>query len=155
MIPPRNATLVLPMREGAMLLAMKKRGFGAGRWNGMGGKPHEGESIPAAAVRELKEEIGLQIKEIDLEPCATLDFFFENRSDWDQRVHVFFVRRWTGSPTESEEMRPQWFPLGEIPFDAMWPDDRHWLPFVLAEKSVNAQFFFDNKGEKILRQEIQ
>ena len=37
---------------------MKKRGFGANRWNGYGGKTNEGESLEDAAIRELEEETG-------------------------------------------------------------------------------------------------
>lgn len=42
-----------------ILLGMKKRGFGAGRWNGFGGKIEEGESVDEAAKRELTEECSL------------------------------------------------------------------------------------------------
>jgi len=39
-----------------LLLGMKKRGFGAGKWNGFGGKIEVGETPRAAAIREMKEE---------------------------------------------------------------------------------------------------
>ena len=41
-----------------MLLGMKKVRFGRGKYNGFGGKADEGESMRAAAVRELREESG-------------------------------------------------------------------------------------------------
>lgn len=44
-------TLAFVLDAGKILLGMKKRGFGAGRWNGFGGKVHPGESIEAAAKR--------------------------------------------------------------------------------------------------------
>ncbi|MDR0650832.1 MAG: NUDIX domain-containing protein [Candidatus Peribacteria bacterium] len=43
--------------QGQLLLAMKKRGFGVGKWSGPGGKVEEGESISQAAVREVEEEV--------------------------------------------------------------------------------------------------
>ena len=55
--PLREATIVLLLRNDEVLLAMKKRGFGEGKWNGVGGKPNAGESIEEVAVRETKEEI--------------------------------------------------------------------------------------------------
>jgi len=44
-------TLVLVLQPGRVLLGMKKRGFGAGKWNGFGGKVQTGETIEAAARR--------------------------------------------------------------------------------------------------------
>ena len=44
-------TLVLVCNADKVLLGMKKRGFGEGRWNGFGGKVETGETIPEAAVR--------------------------------------------------------------------------------------------------------
>jgi 8-oxo-dGTP pyrophosphatase MutT (NUDIX family) len=150
-----STTLCLPLREGSILLGMKKCGFGEGRWNGMGGKVKKGENIEAATVRELEEEVGLRAATADLESCAVLDFFFDGKPEWDNRVHVFFIRKWEGEIVESDEMRPRWFSLNEIPFDTMWPDDRYWLPLVLGGESVEARFCFDNKGDAIIKQEIK
>ena len=44
-------TLVLVREPGKILLGMKKRGFGQGRWNGFGGKVENGESILEGAKR--------------------------------------------------------------------------------------------------------
>jgi 8-oxo-dGTP diphosphatase/2-hydroxy-dATP diphosphatase len=55
-------TLALLEKGNKILLGMKKRGFGVGRWNGFGGKVKEGEKIEEAVKRELKEEIGILAK---------------------------------------------------------------------------------------------
>jgi 8-oxo-dGTP pyrophosphatase MutT (NUDIX family) len=55
----RILTLCIIHKNSKILLGMKKRGFGAGFWNGFGGKVKEGESIEEAAKRETKEEIGV------------------------------------------------------------------------------------------------
>jgi hypothetical protein len=44
-------TLVLIRDKCRVLLGMKKRGFGAGRWNGFGGKVEAGETIVQGAIR--------------------------------------------------------------------------------------------------------
>ena len=57
-----------------ILLAMKKRGFGAGKFNGVGGKVVNGESIEEATVREAREEISVLICLADLSKKAVLNF---------------------------------------------------------------------------------
>ena len=46
-------TLIIIHDHPRLLLGMKKRGLGVGRWNGFGGKVHEGETIKEAAHPEL------------------------------------------------------------------------------------------------------
>ena len=53
MLSPKLLTLVLVVQPGRVLLGMKKRGFGVGKWNGFGGKVQPGESIEEAARRYI------------------------------------------------------------------------------------------------------
>ena len=89
--PLRQATLCFFVRKGEVLLAMKKRGFGEGRWNGVGGKPVKGETIQQAAIREAQEEIG--ITPTSIRQVATIDFYFPHHPDFDQQVHVFLAEK--------------------------------------------------------------
>lgn len=136
----RKVTLCFLVKGDEVLLAMKKRGFGVGRWNGVGGKKNKKETIKQAAIREAKEEVGVNIK--TLEKVATLDFYFAPNKDFDQQVIVFLVKAWEGEPKESEEMAPKWFKKNKLPFKKMWPDDIYWLPKVLNGKILNAEFLF-------------
>ena len=150
-----QATLCLLIKEGKVLLAMKKRGFGAGKWNGVGGKldfKKGDKNILAAAIRETKEEIGISPK--DLDRVAVLSFYFPYRKEWNQDVHVYLIKDWGGEPKESEEMLPKWFKINEIPFDQMWEDDKFWLPKVLEGKKIKAKFVF-KQGEKIAQHNIR
>ena len=62
----KQTTLCFLLNDrGEVLLAMKKRGFGTGKWNGVGGKVQEGEDIAAAALREIKEEIGVTVSQAE------------------------------------------------------------------------------------------
>lgn len=146
----RQTTLCFLRKEDSVLLGMKKRGFGTGRWNGIGGKTLPGESIVAAAVRELQEEIGVVVREEDLVPHGALKFEFKDREDWNQESHVFIIRAWQGEPKESEEMNPCWYNVRELPFDKMWMDDPCWLPSVLLGKTIRGWFLFDADAKEML-----
>jgi len=152
----KTATLCfLVKRESEeILLGLKKRGFGKNKYNGFGGKVNEKESIEDAALRELFEECSIDA--FDIEKFGELTFFFPYVKDksWDQTVHVFFSEQWTGEPVESDEMLPKWFNFNEIPFEKMWQDDKHWLPLVLANKKVKAEFTFGDDNETIIGMKI-
>jgi len=144
-------TLCLVYTPDQVLLGMKKRGFGANRWNGFGGKVKTGEDIADAAKRELLEEANIQVP--DLEPRGVLFFEFENQPDILE-VHLFSAGKYTGEPNETEEMKPQWFKHDQIPFTDMWPDDPYWLPLVLRGKKVEGKFLFKDKNT-ILKHEVK
>src|SRR5687767_14703897 len=129
----QQATLCFLMRgdpPAEVLLGLKKVGFGGGQYNGFGGKVEASETVAEAAVRELREETSVEVAVRDLERVGHLTFRFPARPEWDQVVHVFLAHRWEGSPKESPEMRPEWFGVRMIPYEAMWADDAHWLPWV-------------------------
>ncbi len=140
-------TLCIIYDHPRVLLGMKKRGFGAGRWNGFGGKLQEGETIEEAAKREIFEETGIAAH--SLEKKGIIEFEFRGNPEILE-VHIFRVTDFSGSPEESEEMRPQWFQIEEIPYDTMWPDDIHWLPLFLAGKRFKGRFLF-GENDTILK----
>jgi len=145
----RLATLCFLVKEDEILLAMKKRGFGVDKWNGVGGKVHENETIEEAAARETHEEIGVITNPKHLENCGNIKFYFNNKPDFDMHVHVFFAKNWQGEPVESEEMKPKWYKFTEIPYDQMWIDDTYWLPKVLNDRKIKAEFYFNKNATKI------
>ena len=61
-------TLVFVLDESQILLGLKKRGFGCGRWNGFGGKVENGETIVEAAKRFVKNSI-LPISRLNEPTC--------------------------------------------------------------------------------------
>jgi 8-oxo-dGTP diphosphatase len=148
----RDVTLCFLVRgnpPGEILLGFKKAGFGAGKYNGFGGKVEPGETVKSAAVREVEEEVGIKVSERELQPVARLTFLFSANPTWDRVAHVFIVTRWDGDPVESAEMKPTWFRVHEIPFDRMWQGDIHWVPRILAGERIQGHFTFGEDGEVV------
>jgi 8-oxo-dGTP diphosphatase/2-hydroxy-dATP diphosphatase len=143
-------TLCIVHQHPKILLGMKKRGFGAGRWNGFGGKLISGETIEQAAKREMKEEANIDI--IDFEKVGLIDFEFKGNTEILE-VHIFRVNEFAGEPEEGEEMKPQWYFIDEIPFREMWPDDKYWLPLFLKGKKFKGKFLF-GEGDSVLEHEL-
>ena len=155
----KEATICLLVKgnqkDKEILLAIKKRGFGVGKWNGVGGKidfEKGDKNVIDAAIRETEEEIGVRVKE--LEKVAILNFTFPYNRAWDQTVHVFLAQNWEKEPVESEEMAPRWFKIHEIPYDKMWDDDKVWLPNILEGKKLKADFIF-KEGEVLSSQNVK
>jgi mutator protein MutT len=144
-------TLVFLLEGDNILLAMKKRGFGSGRWNGVGGKIEPNETIEQAMIRETQEEIG--VTPLVFHPAAYLEFLFPDGMA-DMLVNTFLCTKWEGEPIETEEMAPRWFNVSDIPYEDMWEDDRYWLPQVLDGKSINGRFVFD-ENEKMLEHKVE
>lgn len=133
-------TLCLLHTDTHILLGRKKRGVGVGKWNGFGGKVEQGEKIEDAGRREVLEEAGIHLP--DIEKAGIIHFEFEGNPEiWE--VHIFRAKEFFGDPTESEEMEPKWFAIDEIPFDNMWGDDKYWLPLLLKGVKFKGKFNFD------------
>lgn len=143
-----RTTLVFLFKECNILLGLKKRGFGRGKWNGFGGKIQTGETTTRAACRELKEECAIDVRERDLEQFALLQFEFEGEST-NIEVNVYKTALFEGKETETEEMKPQWFDVSNIPFPQMWVDDKIWFPYMFSGKTFYAKFLFRGHDEII------
>lgn len=138
--PVDVATLVFVIRAGEVLLIEKRRGLGAGKVNAPGGRLEPGETPLAAAIREVEEEV--LVTPTDLLAAGLLRFqFLDGHSI---HVHVFRAAGALGEPGETAEALPFWCPLGAIPYERMWEDDRHWLPLLLAGVPFDGRFLFDD-----------
>jgi 8-oxo-dGTP diphosphatase len=137
--PEMVATLMFVMRADEVLLIRKKRGIGAGKINGPGGRIELGETPLECAVRETEEELHIRPRNV----LSAGELFF-HAEDEMPRIHayLFTATGYDGEPIETDEAIPLWTPINALPFDEMWDDDRLWLPAVLAGKTVRAWFTF-------------
>jgi len=138
--PAEQATLLFVRKNGKLLLIDKKRGLGAGKINGPGGRLEPGETPRQAAIRELREE--LCVTPTGIKKAGELLFQFTN----GHSIHgyVFTATGIKGRPRETYEAKPMWISVKDIPYQKMWSDDRVWLPLMLAGKKFTGRFLFDD-----------
>lgn len=143
------ATLLFVVRDDRILLIRKRRGLGAGKINGPGGRLDDGETPLEAAVREVEEELRIT----PLDPVERGQLRFQFVDGYSIHGFVFFASEFNGVPRTTEEAIPIWTPLDAIPYEEMWADDRYWLPLFLEGKSFSGRFIFD--GDDMLDHEIR
>jgi 8-oxo-dGTP diphosphatase len=142
------ATLMFIIRNEKILLIEKKRGIGAGKINGPGGKIDEGETPLECAIRETREELHIT----PIHPRKMGELFFAMSDIPDIHCHVFVANGFTGEPTETDEAVPRWTLIEEIPYQLMWEDDIFWLPQMIKGKKFEGRFAFE--GEKITWKQV-
>ena len=146
--PKERATLLFILREGQILLIHKKRGLGAGKLNGPGGRLEKGETSLAAAIRETQEEICVTPSGIQ----AAGELLFQFVDGFSIHGYVFTATGFEGEPRETDEAIPIWIPADALPYHRMWADDRVWMPLLLQSKKFIGRFLFD--GDLMLGCEV-
>jgi 8-oxo-dGTP diphosphatase len=114
--------------EGRILLARRPEGKKmAGMWEFPGGKIDPGETPEAALVRELREEIGIEVAPGDLAPFVFASHAYEN---FHLLMPVFLCRRWHGKPTPREGQALAWVEPDRLVEYPMPPADRPLIPML-------------------------
>lgn len=140
--PTERCTLTYLFDGDNVLLIEKKRGMGTGYFNAPGGHIELEETKYEAAVREAREETGLDMSE--LKEVGTLYFQFK---DGIRMIgYVFFAYKYTGTMIkECDETRPFWCPVNKLDYSRMWEDDKLWLPIALEGRKFSGYFLFDDR----------
>lgn len=147
--PVERATLCFVIRDAQALLIRKKRGLGAGKINGPGGRLDPGETPLQCAIREVQEE--LLVTPTGVQPAGELLFQFAD----GHSIHgyVFTATGCEGEPRETDEAIPHWFPVTGFPFPEMWADDRIWVPLMIEGRPFVGRFLF--AGDSMLGYDLQ
>ena len=142
-----HATLCFVIRDGQILLIRKKRGLGAGKINGPGGKLEGDETPRACAIRETREELG--ITPTGVEACGELRFQFSD--GYALHGYVFKASGYRGGePVETDEAKPLWTAIDAIPYPEMWDDDILWFPHMFAGRWFEGRLLFDSDTNEMI-----
>jgi len=112
--------------DGRVLLARRPHGKSmAGLWEFPGGKVESGERPEQSLIRELKEELGIVVKE---ECLAPLTFASHAYSDFHLLMPLFVCRRWEGMVQAREAQTLKWVQPGDLRNYPMPPADEPLIP---------------------------
>ena len=136
---------IVDKESSKILLIEKKRGMGTGYLNGPGGHIELEETSVEAAIRETKEETGLDVD--NLRNMGRLRFQFKEGTS--MVGYIFYTETFSGELKECDEAKPGWYELSALDYSRMWEDDRLWLPAMLEGKIIEGYFIFDNDNNML------
>lgn len=111
-----------------------------GKWNGLGGKVENGETPETCAIREVKEESGLQVTDPVLRGFITFPNF-DGENDW--YVFVYRFDNHQGELIDSPEGELKWVTSQEMKGINLWEGDRIFMDWLNEEKIFSAIFRYD------------
>ena len=139
--------------NGRVLLQLKAEDrWGGGWWNGPGGKLLDGEAPEQAAIREVLEETGLTVS--GLFEHGPLTFYFGEAPEPEFTIHIFSTHLYEGDLCANDEGPLEWIAEDALPYDQMWPDDRVWLPHLLAGSRFRGVFRLSADHKTLLEHEF-
>ncbi len=112
--------------DGRVLIAQRPKGKQlAGLWEFPGGKLEPGERPEEALIRELREELGIEVKA----PClAPLTFASHAYDDFHLLMPLYICRRWEGFVTSREGQALKWVKPAKLREFPMPPADEPLIP---------------------------
>jgi 8-oxo-dGTP diphosphatase len=111
-----------------VLLAQRPEGKKlAGLWEFPGGKVDPGERPEQSLIRELREELGIEVKEACLAPLTFASHAYE---DFHLLMPLYVCRRWEGVPRPLEGQKLAWVRVNEMRAYPMPPADEPLIPML-------------------------
>ncbi|MCF7920090.1 MAG: 8-oxo-dGTP diphosphatase [Candidatus Cloacimonetes bacterium] len=140
------ATLCYVKQDGKTLMLFrnkKENDTHEGKWNGLGGKLEQGETPEDCVIREIREESGLEVTEMELKGFITFPMF-DGKDDWF--VFLYVITGFNGELIESPEGELEWIADEKLLKLNLWAGDRIFLPWLENEEIFSARFDYE-KGE--------
>jgi len=119
----------------------RKEDYHIGKWNGLGGKFEHGESPEECAIREVKEESGLIMKNPNMRGFITFPLF-DGKKDW--YVFLFTAYQFEGKLIDSLEGMLEWIDNDKLLELNLWEGDKIFIPWLFREKFFSAKFVYKN-----------
>lgn len=133
------------IRDGSKILLLhrnkKENDMHAGKYNGLGGKFEPGETPENCARREILEESGLVVEELDLRGFITFPNFARGE-DW--YVFLFLINKFSGEIIDSPEGTLEWVNESELASLNFWEGDRIFMPWLFEKKRFSACFSYES-----------
>ena len=124
-----DTTMIYLKRDDSYLLLFrnkKKNDINEGKWIGVGGRREIGETIDECAIRETKEETGLDVHSLSC--CGEVLFVDEN---FKIMMYIYEITDFSGTQIECNEGELRWIPIKDIYNYPMWEGDKAFLPLLI------------------------
>ncbi len=100
-----------------------------GKYNGLGGKMESTEDVATCMKREILEESGLIVEQMQLRGTINWTGFGPKSEDW--MGFIFLITQFSGTLLDvCPEGTLEWVPLNKMNTLPMWAGDRHFLPLI-------------------------
>ncbi|MDE1871321.1 MAG: NUDIX domain-containing protein [Candidatus Micrarchaeota archaeon] len=136
-----------------ILLIKSDEGVSKGKWNAPNGEIAKGEAPVKSAMRHVFQQTGLYVSKANYH--GTVRLFLNGKNEYSYRIHVFSTKLFSGDLKPNIKGEAKWFAVSEVPYYEMWADDKYWINLVLQGKEFDADFFFDETNEKIVKYQIK
>jgi 8-oxo-dGTP diphosphatase len=115
--------------DGRVLIAKRPEGKQlAGLWEFPGGKVEAGERPEETLIRELREELGIEVKETCLAPLSFASYRYD---DFHLLMPLYVCRRWAGTPRALEHAELKWVSPPRLRDYPMPPADEPLIPALI------------------------
>lgn len=134
-----------------VLLGLKKEGKPpiVGKYTVFGGHKRPTETEVDGMKREFTEESKLEAKEWKM--VGFLRWFLHEGKIWKLvSSPIYIITSFEGKEGETNEMKPKWFNIDEIPYLETWADTKIWMPVILSGFKVKGDFWYSRKDSNLL-----
>ena len=138
-------TLVYLKQNGKTLMlhrVKKEQEFHEGKWNRLRGKLDPGQTPEECAIREVKEESGLDLKALKLRGIITFPLF-DQVDDW--YVYLFTGTEFSGDLIDSPEGDLEWIDNDKLLDLKLWEGDYIFLQWIEQERFFSGKFVYEEK----------